>query len=127
MESGKELEIKVDMGKYKYIDMELEDAKRLLEIIIEEKGSTRDLEESYRMLTNFNEFYKYQTKRSQSYLSPPKNMGDMIKGNIYIDKLKLIRKEGKDRVVIVFDRRVSIEYIYHLVEKLGYKPSIGNK
>ena len=116
----KAIEIKVDLGKYKYIDLELDKAINLIEKIIEEKGETIDLSETLRFLKNFDEFYNYMKKKFKDFLTPPKSSEDLLLGRVVVDKVKLYVSNDTKRVVIVFDRRVDLDFIKKMLQDLGY-------
>ncbi len=116
----KAIEIKVDLGKYKYVDLELDKAINLIEKIIEEKGETIDLSETLRFLKNFDEFYNYMKKKFKDFLTPPKSSEDLLLGRVVVDKVKLYVSNDTKRVVIVFDRRVDLDFIKKMLQDLGY-------
>jgi len=116
----KAIEIKVDLGKYKYVDLELDKAINLIEKIIEEKGETIDLSETLRFLKNFDEFYNYMKKKFKDFLTPPKSSEDLLLGRVVVDKVKLYVSNNTKRVVIVFDRRVDLDFIKKMLQDLGY-------
>ncbi len=107
------------IGGYKKIVLPRDKALELVISIIEDRGSTRDLEETRRIITKFDEFYRIQIKHDKSYLTPSKDMSELIKGLVVIDKIKLIRKDEKEFVEMVFDKRVSSDYINRLVRILS--------
>uniref|UniRef100_A0A7J3ZKR4 Uncharacterized protein n=1 Tax=Fervidicoccus fontis TaxID=683846 RepID=A0A7J3ZKR4_9CREN len=118
----------IDIGDYKYVVLERAEALRLMTKIKNEKGSTRDLEEAIRIVENFEEYYRYQVRRAQSYIVIPKDTRDLIIGRAVVDKLRLSRKEGKELVEIVFDRRVDTGCILKMLGEMGYTDvSIGEK
>jgi len=124
----RKLQVYIDIGDYKYVVLERAEALRLMTKIKNEKGSTRDLEEAIRIVENFEEYYRYQVRRAQSYIVIPKDTRDLIIGRAVVDKLRLSRKEGKELVEIVFDRRVDTGCILKMLGEMGYTDvSIGEK
>ncbi len=113
--------VKVDLAKYKFVDLPAEDAIRLLEAITEKLGrESSDIRETIRYIRNFEEFYEYMQKKFKDYIAPPHRPSDYIKGLVVVDKVKLYKREGERRVVIVFDRRVSLDVIKEALEDIGY-------
>ncbi|NPA04496.1 MAG: hypothetical protein GXO09_00170 [Crenarchaeota archaeon] len=114
--------IRVDLARYKYVDLEASEALKLLSKIAEVTGKRgQDLDEAERYIRNFDEFYEYMQKKFKDYIAPPKRTDDYIRGLVVVDKLKLYKKDGEKRVVIVFDRRISVDDIKKALEELGYK------
>ncbi|WFO75780.1 hypothetical protein J4526_02645 [Desulfurococcaceae archaeon MEX13E-LK6-19] len=118
---GKSVVVKIDIGKYKYVDVPLDDAIRLLEKIISVRGETRDLMESLRYLKNFDEFYSYMKKKFKDFITPPKEPKDLVMGKVVVDKVKLYVEDNDKRVIIVFDRRVDVSFIKEMLESIGYE------
>ncbi len=113
--------VKVDLAKYKFVDLPAEDAIRLLEAITEKLGrESNDIRETIRYIRNFEEFYEYMQKKFKDYIAPPHRPSDYIKDLVVVDKVKLYKREGERRVVIVFDRRVSLNVIKEALEDIGY-------
>ncbi len=121
----KETVVEIDMGKYKSVELSVDEAEKLLRLIVEKLGiEPNDVNEAFRILRNFDVFYETQKKKFKDYLVPSKSMNDMILGRVVVDKLKLIKEGGKNRVVVVFDRRVPEETIIEALKELGYAPSV---
>ena len=116
----KKLQVYTDIGDYKYIELEREDAMKLIMKIKSKRGATKDLDEAIRIIKNFDEYYRYQVKRSQSYIVIPKDMRDLMTGKAVVDKLRLLRRGSKEVVEIVFDRRIGIDYILKMLGEIGY-------
>lgn len=117
--------VEVDLGKYRSVELDLEEAERLLSIITEKLGfESNDVNEAYRILRNFEAFYETMKKKFKDYLVPSKSMNDMILGRVVVDKLKLIKEGDKKKVVIVFDRRVPLDVIVEALKELGYEVEV---
>lgn len=123
----KKIVVRIDLGKYKYVDLELSEAQKLLNEIVNKKGETRDLLEALRYLENFDEFYMYMKKKFKDFITPPKETKDLVSGRVVIDKLKLYTKDDVKRVVIVFDRRVDVEFLQQLLKTIGYDDVVIQK
>lgn len=85
---------------------------KLLTYLRDNKGrNTEDVIDAIRIINNFNVFYEMAKKKFKDYISPRKNEGDLIRGLVTVDKIKLVKSEKGDEVVIIFDKRVSDELI----------------
>ena len=122
---SKEVVVEVDLGRYKTVELELEEAERLLKKVTELLGfESQDVNEAFRIMRNFDAFYEMARKKFKDYIVPSKSMNDMILGRVIVDKVKLV-KEGDRRIVgIVFDRRVGEDVIVKALEDLGYQVKV---
>jgi len=117
--------VEVDMGKYKNVELPLEEAEKLLGLVVERLGfESSDVNEAYRIMRNFEVFYETQKKKFKDYLVPSKSMNDMILGRVIVDKIKLIKEGDRQKVVISFDRRVPLEVVVDALKELGYDVEI---
>ena len=123
--AGGSIEIEVDMGKYKYVELDIGEAERLIREVISTLGfESQDVNETFRVIRNFDAFYEMARKKFKDYIVPSKSMNDMILGRVIVDKIKLVKEGDRRRVGIYFDRRVPEEVIAKALEKLGYKVQI---
>ena len=120
----KTIAIEVDLAKYKYVDLPLEDAKEFLYRIRDEKGELADIGEVLRYLDNFKEFYEYLQKKFKDYLAVPHRPDDYIRGSVLIDRVKLYVDKGEKRVVLVFDRRISTDFLADVLSSMGYSVEV---
>ncbi|WP_292320903.1 hypothetical protein [Caldisphaera sp.] len=118
----KEIKLKIEPGNYKSVKLELSDALELLKIIVSLRGGleTKDVIESFRILNNFDEFYEYQRKKFKDYVTPDKDVSDMIKGSVVVDNMKLVKENNKKFVIITFDRRLKEEFIVKGLNQIGF-------
>ncbi len=101
-----------DCFGYPCIDLDLEDAKKILSIIADRLGYiTSDISDTLRIIENFDESYRYAVKKFKEFLVPSKNESDLIKGRVTVDRIKLSKVGKEKRVLIVFDRRVKKELL----------------
>jgi len=122
---AKKVVVEVDLGKYKSVELDLDEAEELLAIVTEKLGfESNDVNETYRILRNFDAFYETMKKKFKDYLVPSKSMNDMILGRVVVDKVKLVKEGDKRRVVLVFDRRVPVEVIVDALRSMGYEPEV---
>lgn len=122
---SREVIVEIDLGRYKTVELELDDAEKLLRKITELLGfESQDVNEAFRIMRNFDAFYEMARKKFKDYIVPSKSMNDMILGRVIVDKVKLV-KEGDKRIVgIVFDRRIGEDVIIKALEAMGYKARI---
>ncbi len=119
------IKILVDGGKYKWVTLPRDEALKLLEMIEGELGiSPRDLQETMRYLRHFDEFYREMQKKFKDFIAPPHSLDDMIRGIVVVDKIALKKEGGKDIATIVFDRRINVDTLKSLLEKLGYEVEV---
>jgi len=120
------VEIRVDMAKYKYVDLGIDDALRLLDELKRlYAGGKGDFDEVARYIVNFDEFYTYMKRRFKDYMPLPHKPEDYMHGRVVIDKVKLyVDDNGVKRIVLVFDRRVRTDDVRSALEKIGYKVNV---
>lgn len=118
---SKNVTLLIDLGKYRHVTLPVEDALNLLNKITEKMDKqTFDVEESQRYIANFDVFYEVMKKKFKDSLAPPKSINDMIRGDIIVDRIILIKENNEKKVTIVFDRRVPADKIKEALEELGY-------
>ena len=121
MSQGKTITLEIDMGKYKSVELDVDEAEKLVSYVVSKLGvEPSDVNEFFRILRNFDAFYDFMKKKFKDYIVPSKSMNDMILGYVVIDKVKLIKEGNKKRVVIVFDKRVPEDIIIEGLRNLGY-------
>lgn len=79
---------------------------------------TSDVEDSIRILSNFDAFYEMMRKKFKDFIAPRKDEGDLIRGLVTVDKIKLIKLNGES-AVIVLDKRVNADTIISALRDLG--------
>ena len=122
---AKKVVVEVDLGKYKSVELSLDEAEKLLAVVTDKLGfESNDVNETYRILRNFEAFYETMKKKFKDYLVPSKSMNDMILGRVVVDKVKLVKEGNEKRVVLVFDRRVPVEVIVEALRELGYEADV---
>jgi len=116
--------VEIDLGRYISVELTADDAERLIRKISERLGyESQDASEALRYIRNFDAFYEMAKRKFKDYLVPPKSMNDMIRGTVLIDRIKLIREDGR-RVVVTFDRRVPLEEITAALKDMGYEVEV---
>lgn len=117
--------VEVDPGKYRNVELMVEEAEKLLSIVTEKLGfESSDVNEAYRIMRNFDVFYETQKKKFKDYLVPSKSMNDMIMGRVVVDKVKLVKEGDKRRVVLSFDRRVPLQVVVDALKDMGYEVEV---
>lgn len=117
--------VEVDLGKYRNVELPVEDAERLLAAVTSKLGfESSDVDEAYRIMRNFDAFYETQKKKFKDYLAPSKSMNDMIMGKVIVDKVKLVREGARRIVVLSFDRRVPLEVVAEALREIGYEAEV---
>jgi hypothetical protein len=125
MSGGLRKVVEVDMGRYKSVELTVEEAEKLLSHLSKQLGyEPQDLEETYRVLRNFEAFYDMARRKYKDYIVPSKSLNDMIRGTVLVDRLKLIKEGDQRKIVITFDRRVKEEVVVEALEKLGYEVEV---
>jgi len=115
------IEIMIDLGKYKYIDLPLDKAIEFVDKAIEIYGETLDLNETNRYVKNFDEFYGYMKRKFKDFIAPPKSSREVVLGKVFIHKVKLyVQGSNEKRVLLVIDRRVSLDILKKILNDIGY-------
>ncbi len=105
-----------------YLNLEagVEEAIKILELIQRKYGrDTEDVRDSLRILRNFDTFYDITRRKFKDYITPRKSEAELLRGNVVVDKIKLIKSERGNRVVIVFDKRVDRDTVLSVLRDLG--------
>lgn len=110
------------LGNYVAVELEAEHAPEFLEALRDHLGrGGDDVQDAIRMIKNFDVFYEFMIKKFKEYLVPKKELSDLIRGNVIVDKLKLIKANDQKRVQIVFDRSVKEEEVIEVLRNLGFE------
>ncbi|MCD6324458.1 MAG: hypothetical protein J7L55_05070 [Desulfurococcales archaeon] len=112
---------------YLYMDAPVDEALKVLEAVKASGRSSEDLEDSIRILKNFSVFYDMLRRKFKEYLAPKKNERDLIYGNVVVEKLRLYRKDGEGRVVVVFDKRFPEGELKEILDGLGMTYEYGSE
>lgn len=110
------------IGQYIAVKLDAEGAIKLLETLRAKLGKGgEDVDDAIRMIRNFDAFYDFMRKKFKEYLTPKKNLSDMIKGLVIVDKIKLIKENDTKYVVILFDRSIRKGDVLAALSELGYE------
>jgi len=118
--------VRVDISKYKFVDLPASDVEEFVEALRSALGrDSKDFKEVLRFVRNFDDFYEYSKKKFKDYIALPHKPSDYIRGAVVIDKIKLYKdSDGKPRVVFVINRSIDLDPIRKALEEVGYKVSI---
>ncbi len=121
----KRIIVEVDLGRYKSVDLDLEEAEKFLEKLVEKLGyESNDVNETFRIIRNFDAFYETMRKKFKDHMAPAKSMNDMIRGTVIVDRVKLYKADNQDRIVIILDRRVPEDIITSVLSEMGYEVEV---
>ncbi|RLG85386.1 MAG: hypothetical protein DRO15_07560 [Thermoprotei archaeon] len=110
------------IGDYVTVEMDATYAPDFLEEIRNFlKRGGEDVADTIRMIKNFDVFHDFMTRKFKEYLVPKKELSDLIRGNVIIDKIKLIKDSNRRRVLIMFDRSVKEYEIIKVLSELGFE------
>ncbi len=103
---------------YLYLEADVDTILKILKTLRDKRGFREDIEDSIRILENFDAYYELMRKKYKEYISPRKNEADMISGAVTIDKIKL-EHDKQRKATIVFDKRVRQEDIVNIIKELN--------
>lgn len=104
---------------YTYVEGDRVSITKLLTYLKEVYGrNTSDVNDALRILNNFNLFYDMMKRKFKDFLSPTKDEGDLIKGLVVVDRIKLFKKNGVEYVQLVFDKRIGLDFISKVLKEL---------
>lgn len=122
------VKVTVDIGKYKWVRLSLEEAIRLLNMVSELLGwRSGDVDEALRYMEHFDEFYNMMRRKFREFLVPIKRSSDMIRGRVVVDKLKLEKEDSRRVVTLVFDRRIDLQVVVDALESMGLEVKVEKK
>lgn len=110
-----------DKYGYTVVEASLDIALRMLRYIKESSGvePSADLNDSIRILENFDEYYSIMNRKFREYIIPQKSESDFIKGRVVVDKIKLIKKDQDNKMVLIqFDRRIERDFIERVINNI---------
>ncbi|MEM0361544.1 MAG: hypothetical protein QXH57_01430 [Sulfolobales archaeon] len=104
---------------YTYIEGDRVSITKILTYLKEVYGrNTSDINDALRILNNFNLFYDMMKRKFKDFISPTKDEGDLLKGLVVVDKIKLFKKDGVESVQLVFDKRIGLDFISKILKEL---------
>jgi hypothetical protein len=115
----KTVSIKLDLAKYRRVELPREKALDLLNLLLTEKEKD-EIREAIRITENFDIFYDMMRRKQRDYIPLPHDYSDLLKGDVSIDKIRLEKRGNIDIVVLVFDKRFPLERLSELLKEIGY-------
>lgn len=113
---------------YIYVEGSCDILVKLLTYLRDEyRRNTADINDTLRILNNFDAFYEIMRRKFKDFISPKKDEGDLIKGVVTIDKLKLFKKDGMNYVVLVLDKKVELNFISKVLSDLGIEFEVSTE
>ncbi len=122
--SEKKITIRIDLAKYKHVDLEVDEALKLLDALRRHFPNAGDIGEVIRYLKNFDEFLDYMRRKFKDYLPVPHKPDDYIRGTVTVDKVRLYKDGDVKRVVLIFDRRIDVNLLKKLLNEIGYSENL---
>ncbi len=119
------LDLKVLLGNYKYVELHLADALKLLGML-EEKfpNKIKDISEVRRIIENFDVFYDIAKRKFKDYILIPHEPSDMLLGRVLFDKVKLIRTSNAKKIGLFFDKNIKLKDIVEALKSLGFEVNV---
>jgi hypothetical protein len=105
------------IGDYVAIEVKAEEAPTVIDILRDELGrGGEDVWDALRMIQHFDAFYDMMRRKFKEYLTPRKDVGDILKKRVLIDKIKLIRRDNRKFVEMVLDKSISIDDVLNILK-----------
>ncbi len=114
---------KVRLSKYlgyTYVTGDVEDVLALMKAIRDSLGrNTEDVNDTIRILEHFEEFYETMKRRSKDYIAPKKSEADLVRGVAVVEKIRLMKEQGVNKAIIIFDKRVDDDLLRRAASEAG--------
>lgn len=111
------VKISKTIGDYVAIEVPAEEAVNIINILQDGLGrGGEDTRDAIRMIEHFETFYDMMRRKFKEYLTPRKDVGDILKKRVLIDKIKLLKRDGNRFVEIMFDKSISIEEVLNILK-----------
>ncbi len=118
-----DLSIRLAKSLFGYVRLEgaVDDVLKVMKAVRDVWGrDTEDVNDTIRILSNFDVFYESMRRKFKEYIAPRKRESELVRGLVVVEKIKLIRDGGR-KAVIVFDKGVDLKDIKCLLDRLGLK------
>lgn len=100
------------IGEYIVLETFIDDAIKILNILSQNLGREgEDVRDTIRMIKHFDDFYNLMKKKFKEYLTPRKDMSDILRKRVLIDKLKLIKRDNTKVVELILDRSITMDQV----------------
>ncbi len=113
------MKIRREFETYIIVEGNVEELIKFLEYVVKERGLTEDLEDTLRILKNFDVFYEMMRKKFKEYLAPKKDEADLISGRVFVDKIKLYIDKNVKKASIVLDKRIDLNFVLEILKRTG--------
>jgi hypothetical protein len=114
------------VGDYIAIEVEAQEAPKIIDVLSNGLGrGGEDVWDALRMIKHFDTFYDLMRKKFKEYLTPRKDVGDILKKRVLIDKIKLVRKDNKKFVEIVLDKTIALDDVLNILKSNGIEIEQG--
>ena len=114
---------KVRLSKYlgyTYVTGDVEDILALMKAMRDSLGrDTEDVNDTIRILEHFEEFYETMKRRSKDYIAPKKSEADLVRGIAVVEKIRLVKEQGTNRAIVIFDKRVDDDLLRRAASEAG--------
>lgn len=105
------------IGDYIAIEVEAQKAVNVIEVLRNGLGrGGEDVWDALRMIQHFDTFYDLMRRKFKEYLTPRKDVGDILKKRVLIDKIKLVKRDGNKFVEIVLDKSISLNEVLNILK-----------
>lgn len=105
------------IGDYISIEVEADKAAKLIEMLRNGLGrGGEDVWDTLRMIQHFDTFHDLMRRKFKEYLTPRKDVGDILKKRVLIDKIKLIKRGNEKYVEIVLDKSISLNDVLNVLK-----------
>ncbi|MEM4513062.1 MAG: hypothetical protein QXZ41_00970 [Ignisphaera sp.] len=111
------VKISKTIGDYVAMEVPAEEAVNIINILQDGLGrGGEDTRDAIRMIEHFETFYDMMRRKFKEYLTPRKDIGDILKKRVLIDKIKLLKRDGNRFVEIIFDKSIGVEEVLNILK-----------
>lgn len=116
------------LGDYVAVEVPLEYAINVVNILRDGlKRGGEDVKDTIRMIEHFDTFYDLMKRKFKEYLTPRKDISDIIKKKVLIDKVKLIKRDDGKFIEIVLDKSITIDDVLNILVSNGIEVSQASR
>lgn len=121
------IKITIDLARSPHVVLDDKNTVELVKCLFEETGGTRDLEETLRIVKNFDEYYRFSKRKFEEYITPQKDHREVVLGRAVVHKLRLFMEDNNRKVELIFDRRFDIKVLENCLKNIGFKEIVIEK
>lgn len=116
------------LGDYVAVEVPLEYAINVVNILRDGlRRGGEDVKDTIRMIEHFDTFYDLMRRKFKEYLTPRKDISDIIKKKVLIDKVKLIKRDDGKFIEIVLDKSITIDDVLNILVSNGIEVSQASR